>query len=113
MRQLVEADTNGLRRVLDELTLCKADLEAQVESLKEELLCLKKNHEEVGPEVKLRLGLKCAPDCLTVVQDHPWKYQRPFEAWAWHYPRCVDGLCPAPESHLLPSGAPPQACLSL
>uniref|UniRef100_A0A452VBJ0 Keratin, type I cuticular Ha1-like n=1 Tax=Ursus maritimus TaxID=29073 RepID=A0A452VBJ0_URSMA len=56
LRQLVESDINALRRILDELTLCKSDLEAQVESLKEELLSLKQNHEQEVNTLRCQIG---------------------------------------------------------
>ncbi|KAM6164181.1 keratin, type I cuticular Ha3-I-like [Rhynchocyon petersi] len=56
LKQLVESDINSLRRTLDELTLCKSDLEAQVESLKEELLSLKQNHEQEVNTLRSQIG---------------------------------------------------------
>ncbi|XP_024409742.1 keratin, type I cuticular Ha6 [Desmodus rotundus] len=96
LRQLVEADTNGLRRILDELTLCRADLEAQVESLKEELLCLKRNHEEEVSTLRCQLGdrlnveVDAAPpvDLNKILDDMRCQYEalvennrRDVEAW--------------------------------
>ncbi|XP_005862029.1 PREDICTED: keratin, type I cuticular Ha7-like [Myotis brandtii] len=85
--QLVEADICGLRRALDDLTLAKCDLEAQVESLKEELLCLKKNHEQevhtltcqLGDRLLIELDTEPTVDLSRVLEEMRCQYETMVE----------------------------------
>ncbi|XP_037666279.1 keratin, type I cytoskeletal 20 [Choloepus didactylus] len=67
MRLTIEADIQGLKKVFDELTLQKTDLEIQIEELNKDLALLKKEHQEEVTELKKLLGnnvsveLKAAP----------------------------------------------------
>ncbi|XP_021165997.2 keratin, type I cytoskeletal 50 kDa [Fundulus heteroclitus] len=81
MRQAIEVDCAGLRKVLDELSLCRMDLESQYESLKDELVMMKKSHEEelslvrtqVGGQVKVEVDAPPPTDLQTVmteIRDH-------------------------------------------
>ncbi|XP_072104761.1 keratin, type I cytoskeletal 19-like [Mobula birostris] len=46
VRMSVENDINGLRTMLDNLTLEKSQLETEIENLKEELIYIRKSHED-------------------------------------------------------------------
>ncbi|XP_068930277.1 keratin, type I cytoskeletal 20 [Petaurus breviceps papuanus] len=56
IRMAVEADLQRLHKVFDDLTLQKADLEIQIESLTEDMAFLKKGHEEEVAKLQGQLG---------------------------------------------------------
>uniref|UniRef100_UPI00398F63D4 keratin, type I cytoskeletal 18 n=1 Tax=Pristiophorus japonicus TaxID=55135 RepID=UPI00398F63D4 len=45
IRQSVESDINGLRKVIDDTNIGRLHLESEIESLKEELIYIRKNHD--------------------------------------------------------------------
>ncbi|XP_029974134.1 keratin, type I cytoskeletal 18-like [Salarias fasciatus] len=56
IRQSVEADIVGLRKVIDDTNLSRLNLESEIEALKEELIHLKKNHENEVMELRNQIA---------------------------------------------------------
>ncbi|KFW07844.1 Keratin, type I cytoskeletal 16, partial [Eurypyga helias] len=83
LRQNVEADINSLRPFLDSLTLSRSDMEMQFESLKEDIINLKKSHEEemrllqaqAGGDVNVEVNAAPGEDLLKKLNDMRQEYE--------------------------------------
>ncbi|NXG80146.1 K1C42 protein, partial [Baryphthengus martii] len=87
LRQNVEADINSLRPFLDNLTLRKSDLEMEFETLRVELIDLKKNHEEEmkslqtqsSGDVNVEVNAAPGEDLLKKLNDMRQEYENIIE----------------------------------
>ncbi|NXT69809.1 K1C15 protein, partial [Chaetops frenatus] len=88
IRQTVEADINGLRNLMDDLTLVRSSLESELESLKDELIALKRNHEEEmrqlqsqtgGGDVSVEVNAAPGEDLTKILNDLRTEYEQIIE----------------------------------
>ncbi|NWW81370.1 K1C20 protein, partial [Climacteris rufus] len=87
LKQSVDSDIAGLLRVRDDLTLTKADLESQIEAITEELLLLRKNHEEersrlskqVSGSVNVELDTAPKIDLAAIMENMRKQYEEMAE----------------------------------
>ncbi|NXU64406.1 K1C42 protein, partial [Horornis vulcanius] len=87
LKQSVESDITGLLRVRDDLTLTQADLESQIESITEELVFLRKNHEEDRDRLRkeasgsVNVAVDAAPgiDLATIMDNMRKQYEEMAE----------------------------------
>ncbi|NWZ73661.1 K1C14 protein, partial [Acrocephalus arundinaceus] len=87
IRQTVEADINGLRNLMDDLTLVRSSLESELESLKDELIALKRNHEEelrqlqsqTGGDVSVEVNAAPGEDLTKILNDLRDEYEQIIE----------------------------------
>ncbi|XP_070695933.1 keratin, type I cytoskeletal 18-like [Pempheris klunzingeri] len=98
MRQTVEADVARLRKLLDDTNVIRLHLESDIESLREELINLKKNHELDVAELRAQItqvGVQVdvdAPkgqDLTRIMEEMREKYEKitlknQAELKAWH-----------------------------
>ncbi|XP_023798236.1 keratin, type I cytoskeletal 15-like [Cyanistes caeruleus] len=84
IRQTVEADINGLRNLMDDLTLVRSSLESELETLKDELIALKRNHEEemrqlqsqTGGDVSVEVNAAPGEDLTKILNDLRDEYEQ-------------------------------------
>jgi len=97
MRQMVEADVNRLRRLLDDTNVIRLHLESDIEGLKEELINLKKNHKadveelraQISHTVHVDVDAPKGQDLARIMEEMREKYekialQNQKELQAWH-----------------------------
>ncbi|XP_051865435.1 keratin, type I cytoskeletal 18-like [Pristis pectinata] len=85
IRQSVENDINGLRRVIDDTNIGRLHLETEIESLKEELIYIRKNHEEEikalrsqvsDSSVQVEVDSPRGPDLTKIISEIREQYEK-------------------------------------